>query len=366
MVILVVGSTGFVGGDIALKLKQRGHKVLALARGGRLHPKSQRLLDAGVEVLDGDLTRPTHSLRLAPAWKRLSPLPHPCPVAPMTAFVASITTALLRSSTPRRVREFAASSTSPIRATSTKIAVRHGETRLRDALAYGSDGSRHPTALVLHGSLAQLRLGFDALGGSARICGSGEAKVSYISAFDVADFVVAAATKTYPQKNVVLEIGGPQPLSQLDAVLLSSGPSARRLSRTIFLSKPSVHSINPRIRSKRRLPRSCSVMPPEMSSTTPSPTHWYMASGSHPSPILLWLPRKCHCSWLLSPRFFLTSPATELRPHKRLDPVLSRQAQAQQLPFVFHVNVKIKKRQHLLSAPTQSASSASDTSAGLN
>ena len=57
MVILIAGSTGFVGGNVALKLKERDHKVLALARGGRRNPKAQRLLEAGVEVLDGDLTR---------------------------------------------------------------------------------------------------------------------------------------------------------------------------------------------------------------------------------------------------------------------------------------------------------------------
>jgi NADH dehydrogenase len=63
-------------------------------------------------------------------------------------------------------------------------------------------------------------LGFDPLKCYARICGLGEAKVSYISAFDVADFAVAATTKTYPQKNATLEMGGPEALSQLDAVLI--------------------------------------------------------------------------------------------------------------------------------------------------
>ena len=57
MVILIAGSTGVVGGSVALKLKERDHQVLALARGGRRNPKAQRLLEAGVEVLDGDLTR---------------------------------------------------------------------------------------------------------------------------------------------------------------------------------------------------------------------------------------------------------------------------------------------------------------------
>lgn len=40
-------------------------------------------------------------------------------------------------------------------------------------------------------------LGFDPENGCARICGTGEAKVSYISVHDVADFAVAATTKTF-------------------------------------------------------------------------------------------------------------------------------------------------------------------------
>lgn len=61
-------------------------------------------------------------------------------------------------------------------------------------------------------------LGFDPAGGSARIYGSGDAKVSYISGADVAEFAFAAATREYSSKNTILELGGPEPLSQLDAV----------------------------------------------------------------------------------------------------------------------------------------------------
>jgi len=55
MAILVVGSTGLVGGEIALKLQRRGHKVGALVRGGSSNARAKRLLEAGVEVIDGDL-----------------------------------------------------------------------------------------------------------------------------------------------------------------------------------------------------------------------------------------------------------------------------------------------------------------------
>ena len=60
-------------------------------------------------------------------------------------------------------------------------------------------------------------LGFDPANGSARIYGSGEAKVSYISAFDVAEFAVVSATRKHREKNTILEMGGPDAVSQRDA-----------------------------------------------------------------------------------------------------------------------------------------------------
>ena len=56
MAILVVGSTGFVGGEIASRLKQRNHQVRALVRRGAAHPKAKAFDEAGVEVVNGDLT----------------------------------------------------------------------------------------------------------------------------------------------------------------------------------------------------------------------------------------------------------------------------------------------------------------------
>jgi nucleoside-diphosphate-sugar epimerase len=61
-------------------------------------------------------------------------------------------------------------------------------------------------------------LGFDARGGTARIYGTGDARVSYVSARNVADFAAAAATRQYPGRHTVIEIGGPEAISQHDAV----------------------------------------------------------------------------------------------------------------------------------------------------
>src|SRR5256885_17181038 len=56
MSILVVGATGFVGGQVAQKLRRQGESVRALVRGGDAHPKVQPLRAAGIEIVAGDLT----------------------------------------------------------------------------------------------------------------------------------------------------------------------------------------------------------------------------------------------------------------------------------------------------------------------
>jgi len=221
MVILIAGSTGFVGGDIALKLKERGHNVVALARGGRLHPKSRRLLDAGVEVLDGDLTRPD-SLFAACSGAEVV-------VTTATSMPSGVdnglrrvdhqgTLGLIEAAERQGVRRFVYTSYSGNIQEDCALS-----TAKRDCETHLLSGPME--AIILRPSYfmeawLSPALGFDPVGGTARICGSGEAKVSYISAFDVADFAVAAATKIYPQKNAVLEMGGPEPKSQLDAVFL--------------------------------------------------------------------------------------------------------------------------------------------------
>lgn len=72
-------------------------------------------------------------------------------------------------------------------------------------------------------------LGFDAAHARARIYGDGQAKVSYISGADVAAFAAAAATKPGLLRDTV-EIGGPEPVSQLEAVALFEKAMGRRFA----------------------------------------------------------------------------------------------------------------------------------------
>src|SRR5262249_47454433 len=58
MSILVVSGSGRVGRQVALKLTARGSSVTAMLRGGRNHTGSRQLLDAGANVVEGDLRAP--------------------------------------------------------------------------------------------------------------------------------------------------------------------------------------------------------------------------------------------------------------------------------------------------------------------
>lgn len=60
-------------------------------------------------------------------------------------------------------------------------------------------------------------LGLDFANAKATIYGSGENKISYISLHNVADFAVAALSNP-AARNAVLELGGPEALSQLEVV----------------------------------------------------------------------------------------------------------------------------------------------------
>src|SRR5919108_978540 len=56
--LLVVGATGLVGKEVALRLRKKGAAVRAMVRGGASRAEAKALLDSGAEVVDGDLTRP--------------------------------------------------------------------------------------------------------------------------------------------------------------------------------------------------------------------------------------------------------------------------------------------------------------------
>ena len=219
MTILVAGATGFVGGEVALRLQQRKQQVRALARGGLSHPKAKPMQEAGIAVVNGDLTLPE---TLAAACQGIETV-----VTTVTSMPTGANDGLRRVDHEGTLALIAAAERAGVKKfvyTSYSGNIREDsplETAKRaceDRLLAGP-----MLAVILRPSYFMEMwlspvLGFDPGNGSARIYGSGEAKGNYISAFDVAEFAVLAAIKQPTSKNTILEMGGPDALSQLEAV----------------------------------------------------------------------------------------------------------------------------------------------------
>jgi uncharacterized protein YbjT (DUF2867 family) len=221
MSILVVGATGVVGGQIVRGLREGKQPIRALVRGGAAHPKAEALRALAAEIVDGDITRPetldgacqdvetvitTATSMPSGANDGLRRVDHDGSLALIAAAERANVSNFIYVSYSGNIREECPLST----------AKRTCETQLLNGPMQ---------AVILRPSYfmemwLSPALGFDPLHGSARIYGSGEAKGSYISAFDVADFAVAAVTRDHSTKNTVLEMGGPDALSQLEAVAI--------------------------------------------------------------------------------------------------------------------------------------------------
>lgn len=228
--ILIVGSTGAVGQNVALKLVARGKRVRALVRPGAGREKRQRLEAAGISVASGDL-KDSASLHAA------------CEGATTVVSTASATISrgdgdtiasvdrdgqlqLLKASRQAGVRHFIYLSFSGNMRMPSPLhdAKRAVERRLQESgMAY---------TIVRPSIFMDVWLsphaGFDPLGGKVRIYGSGDQPVSMISASDVAEYV-AACVDNPAVMNQVIELGGPEAVSYNTVTSLFE----RALGRTI-------------------------------------------------------------------------------------------------------------------------------------
>ena len=218
MSILVAGATGFVGKHIALALQGKTGRVRALVRGGAANPKASELVIAGIKIATGDLTEPP---TLANACAGIDTVI--CTATTMPTGVDDGlrrvdhdgVLALIDAAERAGVKKFVYTSYSGNIETDCPLrtAKRDCEARLRQ--------SAMDVVILRPTYFMEMwlgpHLGFDPLHGTARIYGDGQGKVSYISALDVADMAVAAAVKP-TGKETTLEMGGPEALSQLDAV----------------------------------------------------------------------------------------------------------------------------------------------------
>jgi uncharacterized protein YbjT (DUF2867 family) len=227
---LVVGATGFVGGAVARQLCARGRAVRALVRGGAGRKEAGPLVSAGAALVDGDLTDPASIARACQGIETV--------VCTVTAMPNAGGDALQRidhdgvlgligEAERAGVRRFVYTSYSGnIRVDSPlERAKRACEARL---------ASSAMESVVLRPSIFMEvwlgpHLGFDVANARARVYGEGTAKVSYVSGADVAAFAVAAAGRPGELREVV-QIGGPEPASQLEVVALFEQTLGRRFT----------------------------------------------------------------------------------------------------------------------------------------
>ncbi len=227
---LVVGATGFVGKRIALRLREEGRSVRALVRGGGQRADAKPLYDAGIEIVDADLTRPE---TLASACRGIetvlctaTSMPHGREDG-LRRVDREGTLALMEAAERAGVKRFIYTSYSGNIRLESPL-----ETAKRDCESRLLAGSME--AVILRPSYfmevwLSPALGFDPANGFARIYGAGEAKVSYISAADVVAFAVAAAKRTAAGREVI-EMGGPEALSQRGAVRIFEETLQKKLT----------------------------------------------------------------------------------------------------------------------------------------
>lgn len=227
---LVVGATGFVGGLAARQLCARGRAVRALARGGTGHAAARTLASAGAVIFDGDLADPTSIARACQGVDTI--------VCTATAMPNAGGDALQRIDHDGALNLIA-------------TAERAGVSRFVYTSYSGNIGVESPLGQAKHACEARLaasgmeyavlrpsffmevwlgpHLGFDVANARARIFGDGTARVSYVSATDVAAFAVAAAIRPGSLRESP-QIGGPEPVSQLEAVALFERTLRRRFA----------------------------------------------------------------------------------------------------------------------------------------
>jgi uncharacterized protein YbjT (DUF2867 family) len=228
---LVVGATGLVGGAVTQQLRDQACDVRALVRGGAGHPGATFLAKGGVDVVAGDLLDP---LAVASACKGVDTV-----ICTATSMPAAGGDALRRVDQEGVLDLIAAAECAGVRrfvytSFSDNIRVDSPLTRAKRACEARVAESPMESVILQPSFFMEVwlgpHLGFDMARAKARIYGDGMAGVSYVSALDVAAFAASAATTPGVPRDVV-QIGGPESISQLGVVAIF----ARTLGRSISL-----------------------------------------------------------------------------------------------------------------------------------
>jgi uncharacterized protein YbjT (DUF2867 family) len=230
--IVVVGGTGTLGEEICLRLRGRGLAVSALVRQTANSARLQALRSAGVNLCWGDL-------------KDASSLREACHGAEVVVSTASSTFSRQSGDSIETVdREGQLSLIAAARAASVKHftfvsiprnLVRESPlTRAKAEAAHALADSGMGYTILAANYFMEIwlspALGFDYAQRKVALFGYGRAPITWVSYRDVAEFAVRSHL-TPGARNQVLDVGGPQDLSPLEAVAIFEKVSGAQFER---------------------------------------------------------------------------------------------------------------------------------------
>jgi len=221
--VLVAGATGLVGSEICRILRAQNLHVKSIVRTSSSPGKTEELTELGVQFVQGSLADKESLLLALQGVKTVISTVSSMPFSynPGENDIQSVdengVINLIDASKAAGVNHFIYTSFSknidldfPLRNAKRKVEL-HLQ---KSGLTY---------TILRPGCFMELWLsaavGFDALNGKVNTCGTGTNALAYISFKDVAKFAVESISNP-AAKNAILELGGPQNLSQLEAVMI--------------------------------------------------------------------------------------------------------------------------------------------------
>jgi uncharacterized protein YbjT (DUF2867 family) len=228
--ILVVGATGRLGGDITRRFHALGYPVRALVRASSDPEKVSALKALGIECVSGDLCDPASLTAACQGVETVvttaTAMASPDPADTIERIDAQGQRSLVAAAQAAGVQHFIYISYSktidmydpcPL-----SLAKREMENRVvSSGMAYTI---LRPSYFME--SWLSPALGFDYGNGRVSLFGDGDSPVSWISLYDVARFAIMSVE--HPRaKNVVLELGGPQALTQREVVRIFENLSGK-------------------------------------------------------------------------------------------------------------------------------------------
>jgi len=217
--ILVAGATGVLGSEIVRRLTARGEQVRALTRVTSAPEKVERLRRLGAQIVEGDLRDPQSLVAACTgADAVISTVTTILTSQPGDSFEATDgqgTKSLIDAARKTGVSKFVFVSFDTTKSPDNPLsrAKRDAEEHLK---ASGLDYTiLHPTMFCEVWLGPMLFADTDA--GTAKVYGKGTEKLRHVAVTDVAEFAVQSLTNP-SARNAVVPVGGPDEISQRDAV----------------------------------------------------------------------------------------------------------------------------------------------------